>query len=97
LIPYWAAISGGMLLLVLAFLLYFLPSYLILDALIVVGVFLGIESILTHKFVSFLLSVTIVLAIVTSLILIWNFIWEIFIFGIIAIVLLAMVKNLRKL
>jgi hypothetical protein len=94
---YWAAISGALLLFVLAALLYFLPSHLILNGLIIVGVFVGLESILAHKFVSFLLSVTILLAIATSLILIWHFLWQIFILGIFAIVILAMVKNLRKL
>jgi hypothetical protein len=95
--PYWAAVSGGLLLLSLAALLYFLPSHLILAGLIVVSVFLALESILAHKFVGFLLSVTLVLAIATSLILIWDFLWQLFFLSIIAIVILSLVKNLRKL
>ncbi|MDD1751976.1 MAG: hypothetical protein LUQ38_02660 [Methanotrichaceae archaeon] len=94
---YWAAISGALLLFFLAALLFLMPSNLIIDGIIVVGVFLGLESIIHHKFTSFLLSVTIVLAIVSSLILIWDFFWGILILGIFAIVVVSLLKNLRKL
>ncbi|MDD1752641.1 MAG: hypothetical protein LUQ38_06065, partial [Methanotrichaceae archaeon] len=93
----WAAISGALLLFFLAGLLLFMPPNLILNGIIVVGVFLGLESIIHHKFTSFLLSITIVLALISSLIVIWDFLWQILILGIFVIVILSLMKNLRKL
>ena len=94
---YWNALSGALLVLFIAALLLFLPQDLILIAVAVAGVFLAIESMARHRFISFLLSVTIAVAIASSLILIWDFLWEILIFGLIAIAVLSVVRNIRKL
>ncbi|MCJ7443942.1 MAG: hypothetical protein MUO26_05345 [Methanotrichaceae archaeon] len=94
---YWIALSGALLVLFIAALLLFLPQNLIILGVAVAGVFLAIESIARHRFISFLLSVTIALAIASSLILIWDFLWEILILGLIAIAMLSVVRNIRKL
>ncbi len=93
----WAAISGGLLLLAFAALMLFLPSQLFLWAIVVVIIFLAVESIIWGRFTRFLLDATILLAIATSLILIWNFLWQIIILVLIAIVVISIAKNLREL
>jgi hypothetical protein len=92
----WAAISGGLLLFAFAALILFWPSKLILWGVVVAGIFLAVESIIWGRFTSFLLNATILLAIATSLILIWNFLWQIVIFCLFAIVALSIARNLRE-
>ncbi len=93
----WAAISGSLMLFFLAALLLFLPSGLILWGAAMAAIFLAIESIVWGRFTRFLLNATILLAIASSLILIWDFLWQIVIFGLFAIVVISIMKNLREL
>jgi hypothetical protein len=92
----WAAISGSLLLFAFVALLLFNPSELFLWAAAVTGIFLAVESIVWGRFTGFLLNVTVVLAIVTSLILVWNFLWQITILVLLVIVVISNIKNLRE-
>jgi hypothetical protein len=94
---YWSAVSGALLLLAFAALLLFLPSKLLLYAFLVVGVFLAIEAVIWRKFTGFLLGATILLAIVTTLVLVFNFLWQLIILGLIGIVVFSLVRNLKEL
>jgi hypothetical protein len=93
----WTAISGGLMLLAFAALMLFTPSKIILWAAAVVGIFLAIESLIWRRFTSFILNVTILLAIATSLILVWQFFWQIVILVLIGIVVMSITRNLREL
>ncbi len=93
----WTAISGGLLLLAFAFLMLFTPSKLFIWVIAVVGIFLSIESIIWGRFTSFILNVTILMAIVTSFILMWQFFWQIITLILIGIVFMSIVRNLREL
>lgn len=93
----WAAVSGGLLLFSFAALMLFYPSQIFLWAMAVVGIFLAVESIVWGRFTKFLLNVTILLAIASSIVLIWVFFWQIVILGLIAIVVISIARNLREL
>jgi hypothetical protein len=71
-------------------------SCLFLWGIVVAGIFLAIESLIWGRFTRFLLNVTVLLAIATSLILVWDFLWQIVIFGLFAIVALSIARNLRE-
>lgn len=92
----WSAISGGLLLLAFAAVMVLQPSKLFLWVAAVVGFFLGIESIIWGRFTRFLLNITILLAMVTGIIIVWNFLWQIVILSLFAIVMLSMIRNLRE-
>lgn len=94
---YWAAISGALLLLSFAVLLLFLPSGLLLWAIIVAGIFLAVESIIWHRFAEFLLGTIILLALLASMVLIWNYWWQMIVLSMIGIVILSIMRNLKEL
>jgi hypothetical protein len=94
---YWAAISGALLLFAFAALFIFLPSKLLLWAIFVVGIFLAVEAAIWRRFTGFLLGATILLAIVTTIILIFNFLWQLIILGLIGIVVFSLMRNLKEL
>jgi hypothetical protein len=75
----------------------FTPSKLFLWAAVVVGIFLAIESLIWRRFTSFVLNMTILLAIVTSLVLVWQFFWQLVILILIGIVVMSITRNLREL
>jgi hypothetical protein len=93
---YWVAISGALLLLALAALLLFLPSMLIVWAVIIIGIFLAVEAIAWRRFTRFLLGATILLAIIASIVLIFNFWWQLIILCLIGIVLFSLARNLKE-
>jgi hypothetical protein len=93
----WTAVSGGLLLFAFAILMLFTPSKLFLWAAAVVGLFLAIESLIWRRFTRFVLNVTILLAIVTTAVLIWQFLWQIIILILIGIVVMSIARNLREL
>jgi hypothetical protein len=77
--------------------LLFLPSKLLLYAFLVVGVFLAIEAVIWRKFTGFLLGATILLAIITTVVLVFNFLWQLIILGLIGIVVFSLARNLKEL
>jgi hypothetical protein len=94
---FWAAISGGLLLFAFAILFLFRPSTLIFWIFAVVAIFLAIESAIWKRLTKFLLSITVTLAIVTGLILVKDFLWQVIMLGLIVIVMLSLARNLREL
>jgi hypothetical protein len=93
----WAAVSGGFLLLAFAALLTFAPSGWLAWTILVGAVFATIEATIRGRLSQFLISVTIVLAIITGFLLVKDFWWLIVIVGLFATVMMSIVANLREL
>jgi hypothetical protein len=96
-VEFWAAISGGVFLAAIVALMVLRPSNAILWFVLFGVVFLGVEQALHGRLDSYLLNVTIILAFVTSAILIWHYWWLILIVAIIALVIFMIRENLREL
>jgi hypothetical protein len=93
----WAAISSGVLLLALLALVIVHPVRWPLWFLLVGFAFAFIEETVRGRMVRFLLNVTILLGVITALLLVWEFWWLLLIGGLVAIVLLSVIANLREL
>jgi hypothetical protein len=93
----WAALSGAVAVLALAFLLLFRPP-LWLAQVVVVGLALGaIEAATRNRLTNYLLTTVIILALIASVILVIEF-WQIIIaLAVIAAVIFMVVDNLREL
>jgi hypothetical protein len=93
----WAAVSAGLLVLVLALLLIFFPAYWLTWVIVVGGIFISIDAMLRGWFSEFLLNVTIILGLVTGLILVLDF-WRILLpLGLLVLVINITRENLREL
>lgn len=93
---YWAAVSGGLLLLLFAALFFLRPSDLIVWSVCVAVLFLAVEAAIWKRLGRFVLNVTILLAILSSLILIKDHFWQIVMIGLIGIVFISVAKNVRE-
>jgi hypothetical protein len=93
----WAAVSGGLLLLALTILLLLFPHYWLGLGLTVAAIFITIEATVRGRLANLLLNVTILLAVVNGLILIWEFWWLILLVAAFAMVILMIRENLREL
>lgn len=93
----WAAVSGGLLLLALTVLLLLFPEYWLGLGLAVAALFITIEATVRGRLANLLLNVTIGLAVITGLILIWEFWWLILLVAAFAMVFIMMRENLREL
>lgn len=93
----WAAISSGVLLLALLVLIIVHPVRWPLWFLLVGFSFAFIEEAVRGRMVRFLLNVTILLGVVTALVLLWEFWWVLLTGGLVAVVLLSVIANLREL
>jgi hypothetical protein len=93
----WAALSGAVAVLALAFLLLFRPP-LWLAQVVVVGLALGaIEAATRNRLTNYLLTTVIILALIASVILVIEF-WQVIIaLAVIAAVIFMVVDNLREL
>lgn len=96
-VGFWAAISGGLLLLMLAWLLLYTPANWFYWSVLLVIIFLSIEAAIRGWLSNFLITTTIVLALVTSVLLIKDFFKEILIAILVAIVIKSTIDNLREL
>jgi hypothetical protein len=96
-VGFWAAISGGLLLLMLAGLLLYTPANWFYWSIFLVIIFLSIEAAIRGWLSNFLITTTIVLALVTSVLLIKDFFKEILIAILVAIVIKSTIDNLREL
>jgi len=93
----WAAVSLSLLLLVVAALAYFAPHYLWVGLGILVIIFAVIESILRGTFIQTVSVVTSLLAIITSLVLIFHFWLEIFVGCLLSLSVFLLVQKVREL
>jgi hypothetical protein len=92
----WAAASGGVILLLILGLLYFRPPFW-LFWLIATAVFVGAVEAYTHaRLVSFLIGLTVALAMVTAVILLFEFWWVTIVFGLAFLAVVMMTDNLRE-
>ncbi|HLE16054.1 MAG TPA: hypothetical protein VI776_15000 [Anaerolineales bacterium] len=93
----WAAVSSGVLLLALTAMLYLHPVRWPLWVLLIGFTFALIEETVRGRLVRFLLNVTIFLGVLTALVLALEFWWLLLIGGLVAVVLLSVIGNLREL
>ncbi len=93
----WAALSGGVALLAVVVLLVVFPSHLWFWGLAIGVAFAAVEAAAEGRLLSFLLGVTVVLAVITALILIREH-WRVLLVGTLGIVIAVMMReNLREL
>ena len=95
----WAALSSGMLVIALiaVFAIPVLRQYWLLAAVIVVASFVFIEATIKGRLVRLLLNVTVLLAVISTLLLIWRF-WWIALLGSLSFLAIIMLReNLREL
>lgn len=93
---YWAAVSGGLLFIVLTALFVLRPPEWPLW-LVIAGIGFGaVESLTQRRVLQYLLGVSIFLAVVTSIILFIEFWWQILVLVLAALVLLMIRDNLRE-
>ena len=97
LVELWAAISVGLLFFAFAVLLILAPSRWLIWASLLVIIFAAIEATLQGRLANFLLNVTIIMAVITSFILVKDFLWLIVIISLFAVVITTIVGNLREL
>lgn len=96
LVEIWAALSGGLLLLVMVVLFILFPGQLLILVALAAFAFATIEATVRGRLSNLLLNVVIFFAIVTSVVLIWEF-WRILLlFGFVLLTLLLMRENLRE-
>lgn len=93
----WAAISLSLLLLAMLAVSYFAPQYLWMGVVLLVLAFIVIESILRGTFTATITSISVVLAVIASLILIFHFWRAIVLIGLAAAAVLLLVQKLREL
>lgn len=92
----WAAVSTGILLLLGVVLLATDITGPIVAVGLVIGTVLLVESILTGHLERLLLNVTIVLAVLASLVLFYEFFWQISLIAVAALAILLIVENVRE-
>lgn len=93
---FWAAASTGVLLLLGLALFATNAADPVVSVLLVVGAVLLVESILTRRLARMLLNVTIVLAVLASLVLLYEYFWQVCIVAVGALALLLIVENVRE-
>lgn len=93
----WSALSIGILLLALAAVRVFALGGLLASLGLALGTFVVIDATLHRRLERLLLNVTIVLAVITSAILIWEFRRWVVLLTVVLIALLVMADNLREL
>src|SRR5690606_18401810 len=93
----WAALSVGLLLLTGAALVTFTDTDTISAILVLIGAAVVVDSILRGTIRSLLLNTTVVLAIISAAILIYEFAWQLALGAVAAIGVIILAQNLRKL
>ena len=93
----WAAVSGGLLLLALTILILLFPEYWLGLGLTVAAIFITIEATVRGRLANLLLNVTIGLAAINSLVLIWEFWWLVLLVAAFVMVIIMIRENLREL
>jgi hypothetical protein len=93
----WAAVSGGLLLLALTILILLFPQYWLGLGLTVAAIFITIEATVRGRLANLLLNVTIGLAAINGLVLIWEFWWLMLLVAAFVMVIMMIRENLREL
>ncbi len=97
LIDFWAAISTGLLLISFASIIYIHPTALLPSLAFMISTFILIEAILRRNLQTLLLNITLILAVFTTLILIYEGFVLILLIAIVGISLSIILGNLREL
>ena len=74
---FWAAISVGLLLLIMVGVVYFVPAYLGGSLVAIVSLFMFVEAGFRGRLLQLVTSVALTLAVISSLVLIYHFFWQI--------------------
>ncbi|MEZ4715590.1 MAG: hypothetical protein R2851_05805 [Caldilineaceae bacterium] len=93
----WAAISVGLMLLVVIFLAYFLPGYLAGGLAAIIALFAFIEASIRGRLDQLITSVTFALTLIAALVLLYQFYWEIIVLVVLAAGVYILFDNLREL
>ncbi|RMF01588.1 MAG: hypothetical protein D6768_10320 [Chloroflexi bacterium] len=93
----WAAISSGLLLMVFAVLLALAPSQWLVWTVSVGVLFLALEATMRGRIAGFLINITIVLAVLITIILVKDFWWLILLAVVLVAVVAMIAANLREL
>jgi hypothetical protein len=93
----WAAISIGLLLVGLVFLLVSARQYLVLGLAGMLGAFVLIEAIFQRQLVRLISAITVGLAVMSALILIREFFWQVAVLGVLLAGLYLLWENIREL
>jgi hypothetical protein len=93
----WAAVSGGLLLLALTVLILLFPEYWLGLGLTVAAIFITIEATVRGRLANLLLNVTIGLAAINGLVLIWEFWWLVLLVAAFVMVIIMIRENLHEL
>ena len=93
----WAAVSIGLLLIGLVSLLLFGRQFLGLGLLAIVGLFVFIESVFRRQVGRQVTSLTVILAVISALVLLYEFFWQLLAVGILAAGLYLAWENIKEL
>ena len=93
----WAAGSIGLMLIGLVALLVFAERYLVSGSLAMVGAFIVIEAVFRRQLAGLISGLTIALAVVGALVLLYEYFWAIIVLGVLAAALHLLWENLREL
>lgn len=97
LVEFWAAVSGGLLLLVFLALVLVDSSRWLLWTVLVLAVFIGLEETVRGRMARFLLNLSVVMAVITSLVLVYEFFFWIVIAAVVGMVIYMIAGNLLEL
>ena len=94
---FWAATSVGFMLFVLVILGYFAPEYFVFGLATILSLFIFIEAGFRGRLTRFVTSLTIGLALTSTIILIYEFYWQVIILGVLGIGVYILWENLHEL
>ncbi len=97
LIELWAALSSGLLVLVFALTVIYDPGDILITSAFALSIFIIIEAMLRGRVTRVLLNITITMAVFTTLILVFEFIWLLIFIGLVAVSWILIAQNLREL
>jgi hypothetical protein len=95
-LEFWSAISGGLLIAVFVLSLIITPSRWLTFLILSVFTLFAIEAAFRKRLPEYLLNITIILAVVTGFVLVFNFFFEIIMILLIGIVIYSVIGNLRE-
>jgi hypothetical protein len=95
-LEFWAAVSGGVMLLALVGLLYFHPDGWPIWLAVALVSILAVEATVRGRLINFLLSTTMVLGVITALVLMADFFWLLVVLALAAVVVYSVFSNLRE-
>ncbi|HEU4647682.1 MAG TPA: hypothetical protein VFS33_01385 [Gemmatimonadales bacterium] len=93
----WGAVSGGLALLAFVALLFLRPGYWWAWVVALSLALVAVEALARRRFVDLLLNIVVALAVITTLVLIWEFWRELLVLGLAGLALFIMRDNLREL